>query len=107
MLVLHDKLVTVKPFPPDVSGAASNPAAGDGGDDGGDGGGDGDDAWRELYPVQATRFLSEVTETDEGKVRNEAGERGGGANRERTYVRTDSQTNERGGGRRTFSLCSS
>lgn len=70
-LVLHDKVVTLKAFPPDVARTAADadadPDAVAGGH-GDEGGGFEEEAWDGLTPVQARAFLSEVTERDSGKV---------------------------------------
>ena len=71
MLVLHDRVLTVKPFPPDAAreaaAAAEEKDGGGGGDD--DDGYDEEEAWGRLTPVQAVGFRSEVTESDDGEVR--------------------------------------
>lgn len=63
MLVLHDRVLTVKRFPPDA--AKDVAAVGDGG-----GGGeyDEEEVWGGMTPVQAVGFRSEVTESDDGEV---------------------------------------
>ncbi|CAM9461412.1 unnamed protein product, partial [Ectocarpus fasciculatus] len=59
MLVLHDRVLTAKPFPPD--------AARDSGDDG-EGEFDEEEGWSGMTPVQAVGFRSEVTESSDGEV---------------------------------------
>lgn len=71
MLVLHDRVLTAKPFPPD--------AARDSGEDGEGEFGEEEEAWGGMTPVQAVGFRSEVTESSDGEVRSVArGERGYG-----------------------------
>ncbi|CBJ33588.1 conserved unknown protein [Ectocarpus siliculosus] len=59
MLVLHDRVLTAKPFPPD--------AARDSGEDG-EGEFDEEEAWSGMTPVQAVGFRSEVTESSDGEI---------------------------------------
>ncbi len=62
MLVLHDRVLTAKRFPPD---AARDAAV----EDGGGGGEDGEEeVWGGVKPRQAVGFRSEVTESDDGEV---------------------------------------
>lgn len=68
MLVLHDRVLTAKPFPPDAAReAAAEEGGGDGGDD--DGGYDEEEVWGRLTPMKAVGFRWEVTESDDGEVR--------------------------------------
>ncbi|CAM9169288.1 unnamed protein product [Pylaiella littoralis] len=57
MLVLHDRVVTAKPFPPDA-------AKGEEDDDECDE----EEAWGGMVPIQAGSYRSEVTESDDGEV---------------------------------------
>ncbi|CAB1118329.1 unnamed protein product [Ectocarpus sp. CCAP 1310/34] len=61
MLVLHDRVLTTKPFPPD--------AARDSGEYGEEEL-DEEEAWSGMKPVQAVGFRSEVTESSDGEVRS-------------------------------------
>lgn len=65
MLVLHDRILTVKPFPPDAAREAAAAAAEKEGADGYDE----EEAYGRLTPVQAVGFRSQVTESDDGEVR--------------------------------------
>lgn len=64
--MLHEKVVTLKPFPPDVTSDVVDDSGSEGGGD--DGGGFGDDRWNSLVLYQARPFLSEVTGRGSGKV---------------------------------------
>lgn len=84
MLVMHDKIITLRPFPPDVEDEAAAIAVGQepeqkqdeeeeeeeyDDDDDDDDFEDGED-WEEgLRPFQARPFMSEVLERDGGEVR--------------------------------------
>lgn len=66
MLILVDKVVTLRPFPPDTAleleaDGWEQPESGPGGLDG--------DPWDRIRPFQARTFRSEVTATESGQVR--------------------------------------